>query len=399
MDGPAVGWQLARTMALREDSTFAPDWARTLIDPQAFAHEQRCLAYVWTFLGLTTDLAKDGDWFRTTLAMRSVFVQRFGTVLRGFENVCAHRFHPLRTEDNGNGPIVCGFHHWRYDADGSAIGIPKCQENFGTVSRALGARLNAIEIATCGTLVFGRFPAPVRRDSLEEFLGPGFPILSAMSRSRSSPRTLSMPVAANWRLNLHISLDDYHTVAVHPTTFGKGGYMRREDMSYVRFGLHSAFLNTSKPDAFADMAAACADGSFRATHYCIFQILPNLIVALLRSDGEFFHCYVQQSVPVAHDQSVQRIWVHPAPFLADHAWPIRLTRALSDPIRNRLLPHYVRRVGREDNAVCERLQEVAHQIDRPPFLSAVEERIGWFEQAYRQLVAEGNDIVKNTATV
>lgn len=385
-------------MALHGDPAFAPDWARTLIDPRAFAHEQRCLAYAWTFLGFTEDLAKDGDWFRTTLATRSVFVQRFGAELKGFENVCAHRFYPLRTKDRGNGPIVCGFHHWRYDGNGAAIGIPRCQEQFGTVSRALGARLNPIEIATCGTLVFGRFPAPVKRESLEEFLGAGFPILAALSRSRAAPHALSMPVAANWRLNLHISLDDYHTVALHPTTFGKSGHVRRENISYDRFGRHSAFLNTSKPDAFAEMSAACADGSFRATHYCIFQFLPNLIVALLRSDGAFFHCYVQHSVPVAHNRSVQRIWVYPAPFPADHAWPARWTRLLSNPIRNRLLPRYVRRVGREDNEASERLQEVAHQVDKPPFLSAVEERVGWFEQAYRQLVAEGESILAGPAT-
>lgn len=393
MDGATARWQLGRTMALRGDLAFAPDWARTLVDPLAFAHEQRCLSFAWTFLGFTHDVENDGDWFRASLATRSVFVQRFGAELKGFENVCAHRFYPLRTKDKGNGPIVCGFHHWRYDGDGAAIGIPKCQENFGTVSRALGARLNPIEIATCGTLVFGRFPAQIRRETLEEFLGDGFPILAALSRSRSPPQTLTMPVAANWRLNLHISLDDYHTVALHPTTFGKNGYIRREDITYVRFGLHSAFLDTRVPDAFARMSAACASGSFRATHYCIFQILPNLIVALFRSDGMFFHCYFQQSVPVAHDRSIQSIRLFPAPFPADHAWHVRWTRTLSDPVRNRLLPHYVRRVGREDNDACERLQQVAHQVDKAPFLSAIEERIGWFEQSYRQLVAEGQDVL------
>lgn len=385
-------------MALRDDLAFAPDWTQTLTDPQAFAHEQRCLAFAWTFLGFTTDLAKDGDWFRATLAARSVFVQRFGAELKGFENVCAHRFFPLRTEDRGNGPIVCGFHHWRYDSEGAVLGIPMCQEQFGTVSRALGAHLNPIEIETCGTLVFGRFPAPVKGESpaqsLVDFLGAGLPILDALSRSGDTPQTLSMPVAANWKLNLHISLDDYHTVALHPTTFGKNGYMRREDISYDRFGLHSAFLNSDRPDAFAEMATACANGSFRATHYCIFQFLPNLIVALFRSDGEFFDCYIQQSVPIAHDRSVQRTWIYPAPFPADHAWPIRWTRFLSDPIRKRLVLHYVRRVAREDNAACERLQEVAHQVDKAPFLSALEERIGWFEQSYRELIAAGEDVLQ-----
>lgn len=379
-------------MATPSDSVFASDWTRPLVDPQAFAHEQRCLSHVWTFLGLTTDLVQDGDWFRASLATRSVFVQRFGTELKAFENVCAHRFHPLRTGDRGNGPIVCGFHHWRYDQTGAAIGIPKCRENFGTVSRALGARLNAIEIASCGNLIFGRFPAPGAQDSLAEFLGDGFPILEALSRSTSMPGTLAMPVAANWRLNLHISLDDYHTVAIHPTTFGRNGYLQREDITYARFGLHSAFLSTRDPDAFARMAAACSDGSFRPTHYSIFQVLPNLIVALLHSDGAFFHCYIQQSLPVAHDRSIQLIRVFPAPFPADHSWPVRWTRMLSDPIRKRLLLHYVRRVGREDNQACERLQQLAHQVDGAPFLSALEERLGWFEQSYRELVAAGSQL-------
>lgn len=381
--------------ALRGDQVFAANWTRTLTDPQAFAHEQRCLAYVWTFLGFTRDLAQDGDWFRATLATRSVFVQRFGTELKGFENVCAHRFFPLRTTDKGNGPIVCGFHHWRYDNEGHAIGIPKCQEQFGTVARALGAHLNPIEIETCGTLVFGRFPAPVKGASLVDFLGAGFPILEAVSRSGHTPQTMSMPVAANWKLNLHISLDDYHTVAVHPTTFGRNGYVNRETISYDRFGRHSAFLNTDKAGAFEELVADCAGGSFQPKHYSIFQFLPNLIVALFRSDGEFFHCYIQQSVPIAHDRSVQRTWVYPSPFPADHPFYVRWTRLLTDPIRKRLVLHYVRRVAHEDNAACERLQEVAHQVDKAPFLSAVEERVGWFEQSYRQLIAEGEEVLRH----
>jgi phenylpropionate dioxygenase-like ring-hydroxylating dioxygenase large terminal subunit len=73
-------------------------------------------------------VAADGDWFRASLATRSVFVQRFGPELKGFENRCVHRSYPLRDADRGNGPIVCGFHHWRYDHEGRALGIPLCDE-------------------------------------------------------------------------------------------------------------------------------------------------------------------------------------------------------------------------------------------------------------------------------
>ena len=92
----------------RQDRGNIPDdWTRPIVDPTAFAEEQRRLASVWTFLGMTSDAGKDGDWFRASIATRSVFVQRFGTELRGFENVCAHRFMPLRNADRGNGPVVC----------------------------------------------------------------------------------------------------------------------------------------------------------------------------------------------------------------------------------------------------------------------------------------------------
>lgn len=112
------------------------DWARALVDPAAFAVEQARLAHVWTFLGLSRDVAHEGDWFRASLATRSVFVQRGGKELKGFENRCAHRPYPLRHADKGNGPIVCGFHHWHYDGDGRALGIPLSEEAFGSVSRA-----------------------------------------------------------------------------------------------------------------------------------------------------------------------------------------------------------------------------------------------------------------------
>jgi phenylpropionate dioxygenase-like ring-hydroxylating dioxygenase large terminal subunit len=88
------------------------NWPRTLIDAEAFRREQRELSRMWTFLGFANDVANDGDWFRATLATRSVFVQRFGDELKGFENRCAHHSFPLRNSDKGNGAIVCGFHHW-----------------------------------------------------------------------------------------------------------------------------------------------------------------------------------------------------------------------------------------------------------------------------------------------
>jgi len=370
----------------RERGHIPDDWTRPIVDPVAFAEEQRRLASVWTFLGMTSDAETDGDWFRASIATRSVFVQRFGTELRGFENVCAHRSMPLRNADRGNGPIVCGFHHWTYDPQGRAVGIPHCRELFNALPQQLGARLAPIELAMCGRMIFGRFPHPHASESLEDFLGTtAFAILAAGSQAQRRPYRLSSPMDANWRLGVHISLDDYHSPAVHPRTFGKEGYLRRNNISYFRVGLHSAYVNSAKLKELEQIARRCRNGTYYPTCYTILQFFPNLLMALFRTDFDHFHCAVMLYEAVRHDRTNVRAWLYPVPRPGRRSW----ARALADSVRSPIVRRSVAAVMREDGLVCERIQGVAHQIGHPPLLGGLEERIGWFEESYRKLMAAG----------
>lgn len=364
-------------------------WARHLTDPAWFAHEQASLGHAWTLLGFTTDLQRDGDWIRATLGGRSVFVQRFGDTLRGFENVCAHRFYPLRTEDRGNGPIRCGFHHWQYNKEGLAAGIPKCAEMFGVGPREVNARLALVEVATCGKFVFGRFPDASHPETLEQYLGPGYAILKAMTDVDRTPRSMTSSVAANWKLGYHISLDDYHLVAVHPDTFGRGGYLDADAVRYYRFGPHSAYFYGGRDGDLEAMSAACADGTYRPAAYRVFQFFPNLLVSHVPTAGSFY-VIVQQYVPVAVDRTLLMTRYYPAPFPAqDQGLRGNLSRRLLAPWIPLVLPMRTRKIVGEDNAVCERLQAVAGQTTGRPRLARHEERIGWFEQTYDEWLNDG----------
>jgi phenylpropionate dioxygenase-like ring-hydroxylating dioxygenase large terminal subunit len=361
------------------------DWSRSIVDADAFQHEQRCLAHVWTFLGLTVDVANDGDWITGSIATRSVFVQRFGAELRGFENLCAHRFYPLRHGAKGNGPLICGYHHWQYDSEGRAVGIPHARELFGALPQELGARLNRVELAVCGTLIFGRFPAPGLDQPLEDFLGEGLPFLQAASHIKGHLHFLSYDVEANWRLCVHISLDDYHSPAVHPLSFGREGYLRRNNITYRRFGPHNAFLSTSRADAFESLLERCRKGTYRPTHYSIFNVAPNLFVVLSRIDFAFFYGVILVYDAVRHDRTTLRAWVYPAQFPIRQLW----LRKLTDPVRAPIVSRFADRIFREDNIVCERLQQAARHMQGLPRLGSLEERIVWFEESYCQLIAEG----------
>jgi phenylpropionate dioxygenase-like ring-hydroxylating dioxygenase large terminal subunit len=372
-------------------SGIASDWARAIVDPQAFREEQRGLEHVWTFLGLRDDLTRDGDWFRASLATRSVFVQRFGDELRGFENLCVHRFHPLRQEAKGNGPIVCGFHHWHYNGEGRAVGIPACKAVYGKPPHAMGAELRKLELATCGQLIFGRFPAPGATRSLEDYLGETVPIVEAMAGKPEPRLYFERSLRANWKLNFHITLEEYHGPVIHPKTFGSFGFPSSlERFQYRRLHAHSFYMDSSDRDCFRRLVEGCRDGTYRSSGYFIVQILPNLILAHAKADSGFWFCNLLQYSPAAHDRTAFRGWHWPAPFQSDLPGLMRVTRPITDVFRRHIYGHYFKQIVRQDAEVCERIQDVAHQIDRAPLLGAMEQRIAWFEETLRDLRREAS---------
>lgn len=359
-------------------------WARTLTSEPDFLKEQAALGTCWTLLAVAEDLLNDGDWVRAVLGGKSVFIQRFGGQLKGFENRCAHRFFPLRTADKGNGPIVCGFHHWRYDRDGLALGIPHCVEVYGKTPREIGARLPPLEIATCGSLVFGRFPSD-GGESLETFLGDGFPILQVLADMPARTYKVADDINANWMLLVQITLDDYHLVAVHH----RKTYSMNEEMEYHRFGhdnQHSAqFVHTRETPAI--MAAQCLAGHCEPNDYRIFNIFPNLAVSLFRAKP-YWYCFIQQFIPLSAGRSRQRGWFYRTKIAVEETALEKFIEPISEIIRPRIVRRVIERIGDEDHRACEQLQSVAAQADAWPILSSQEKRIEWFWEAYQHSLAQ-----------
>jgi phenylpropionate dioxygenase-like ring-hydroxylating dioxygenase large terminal subunit len=364
----------------------SPSWAHAFSSQEGFRKEQEQIGKVWTLLGFAHSAAEDGDWFRASLGGRSIFVQRFKDELRGFENVCVHRFFPLRTEDKGNGPIRCGYHHWQYNKDGLAVGIPKCQELFGVIPRELGAKLRPVEIATCGNLIFGRFPSEQQKETLQEYLGPGFDILKGMWNIKRKPYFEATDIKANWRLGHHVSMDDYHIVAVHPSSFGKNGYLPMELTTYFRFGRHSSYFWNESGKAVHKMAEDINNGTYEPYVYRILQFFPNLICVHFEAAGTWYGL-LQQYVPVAYNKTVLHSYYYEMPFQPkDQSFFKGLIRRIARPFLPLFIPYFMRKIIREDNEVCERQQDVAEQMNQFPIFGKQEERIAWFEENYAEIV-------------
>jgi phenylpropionate dioxygenase-like ring-hydroxylating dioxygenase large terminal subunit len=208
-------------------------------DPAYFTAEMAALGEAaWFFVGTADELAGPNDWVRAEAFGQDVFVQNVAGTLRGFSNICQHRGFPIRREPRGNGPILCGFHAWRYDGEGRLIGVARNEELFGmTREERAGRSLPAIRVETAGTMVFVAV-SPVA-PSLADFLGRYHALLAAIT-SRAGPmrHRWTGEARANWKLYYEITLDDYHVAFVHPGSLGDD-IRDACFMTYERSGAHS----------------------------------------------------------------------------------------------------------------------------------------------------------------
>jgi phenylpropionate dioxygenase-like ring-hydroxylating dioxygenase large terminal subunit len=361
-----------------------------MFDHAAFRDEQARLGKVWNCVGRVMDLTEDNAWIRTRLGGRSIFIQRFGDKLRGFENRCAHRSFPLRTEDRGQGPVVCGFHHWRYDADGLARGIPKCTEMYGKSPRELNARLQPVDVETCGGLVFARFPSEQSGPGLRAYLGASYDIVAALTAPGPYQRAFKNEVKANWRLLAHISLDDYHIVAVHPSTFGGSGYLKPDEIQYYRDGRHSAFFEGERLETIEEMAEGCRSGTYVPRDYRTLNFFPNLGLAqqhvLSFAGVSVWYVAVSYYIPTAADRTELHVILQPSPFSIKGTGLRRFGHDKLEWLRSLIVGYYTRKIIAEDNVACEMLQTNAEVLRHTPLLAAQEERVAWFEETYRKHV-------------
>src|SRR5580698_3418818 len=98
-----------------------------------FAKElERVFAPSWSFVGHTSQLAKDGDYVLSRVGQESVIITREkGGTINVLLNSCRHRGMPVCRYDDGNASVfTCSYHGWSYDLGGGLTGVPKLKEGY-----------------------------------------------------------------------------------------------------------------------------------------------------------------------------------------------------------------------------------------------------------------------------
>ena len=167
----------------------------------------------WLFVGHTCELPGPGDYITFSVDADSLIVIRndHGEI-HALWNVCRHRGTQLCDEPQGKvGRLVCPYHQWTYDRDGSLVSCRGMQEDVDKSQLGL-LRAHSRELA--GMIFVSLAESPPDFDGAAESI---VPLVRPQGFERAKvAKTVDYDVAANWKIVWENNRECYHCNVNHP---------------------------------------------------------------------------------------------------------------------------------------------------------------------------------------
>ena len=252
----------------------------------------------WQVVGHESDIPEPGDWLAyDMLGERAMVMRGADGVARAFHNLCRHRGARVVDGHQGSckGSIVCPFHGWVYNLDGTLRGVSQ-PRSFDEMNReAFG--LKPIEMQSFHGFLFLRF-APGPQADIATLLAP-FDADFASYRMRDVVPVRvpdwSTELAVNWKSVRDVDNEGYHVPMAHPGLQDLYGRTYRDhcladglSMSIGWYGdvpgklwsvRHYAKTSPDRPDLAPHLQKAW-------TYYGLF---PNIVFSMTPEGVQFYH--------------------------------------------------------------------------------------------------------------
>ena len=183
--------------------------------PEFFRREcEKMWPEVWQFAAREEELPEPGDYVVYENVGRSYIVARQpdGSI-RAFHNVCLHRGRKLRTFDGSADSLVCPFHGFAWNMDGTLKQIP-CRWDFSHLE-GQDLTLPQAQVGTWGGYIFVK--ENEGGQTLEEYLEP---LPEHFKRWRHenaySKAWVAKVIPANWKAVAEAFMEAYHVSVTHP---------------------------------------------------------------------------------------------------------------------------------------------------------------------------------------
>jgi p-cumate 2,3-dioxygenase alpha subunit len=198
-----------------------------LVEPNLFELEQRRIFDVcWIYLGHESEITEPGDFKTRNVCGRPIiFARDSAGNLRAFLNSCRHRGAVVCRLAEGNADSYsCFYHGWMYDQDGALKTVPGSESYGPAFDKADFALGEVPNFASYRGFCFVNFSHDA--EPLEDYLAGATEYIDLVVDQSPSGKmqvvegTQEYDIAANWKLLVENSFDDYHLLSTHSTWLG-----------------------------------------------------------------------------------------------------------------------------------------------------------------------------------
>ena len=186
-------------------------------DPTGFERErERVFRRTWQYAGHASQIRNPGDYFAFDVHGRRLFcVRQRDASVAAFYNVCVHRGHELVSGTGNERVLVCPYHSWTYELDGSFRAAPGMDRVPGF--EGSGICLTRVRTEVVGGFVFvnpDRDAAPMEDwyPGLEAALREYVPDLDRLRPAF----TRTVIERCNWKVSVENYNECYHCRVNHP---------------------------------------------------------------------------------------------------------------------------------------------------------------------------------------
>jgi carnitine monooxygenase subunit len=274
-----------------------PAW--TYHSPALFEIEKReVFLNHWQIVGHVSDIPAPGDWLAFDLLGERALVMRHrdGTI-HAFHNLCRHRGARVVDGAQGHcrGSIVCPFHGWVYNTDGTLRG-PARPDSFGDMDREKFGLL-PIEHEIWMGFIFLRFhPGP--QPAVAQMLAPYSADMQGYATDTLLPVggagwATDLPV--NWKSVRDVDNEGYHVALAHPALqdlYGRtyADHVSPEGLAWSIAEIGDAPGRLWSVREYVKLTRPRAHLPERLgkvwTYYAIF---PNQVLAFTPESAQFYH--------------------------------------------------------------------------------------------------------------
>lgn len=255
--------------------------------PEFLALEQtRIFRRDWLCAGRAEALPDAGDYLTMDIAGEPVIVLRDRDgAIRAMSNVCRHRMSTL-LEGRGNArSIVCPYHAWTYNLDGTLRGAPAMANNAAFCKQDIRLPQIRAEVWQGWIMVTLNPDAPAPSEALKDV--DALVGYLDMSTYRETFRE-TFRWATNWKVLAENFMESYHLPVCHAGTIG--GTVDLNLMTcpegFPAFNYHWIVKNDSLPLTLAHPSNTRLTGDQRRITW-LLSIYPSLLITL--TPGYFWY--------------------------------------------------------------------------------------------------------------